>query len=184
MPPFVAALNAGADFRGRYFAEPGRYDEGLHAVGDVRRRGVLALTRGHEQAELTEHFLDGAGAAVIPLDDALGRVAPADEPEVVLGALLAELAGNVDKEAAFGDLHVEGRVGSDGLEHGDALVERGTVVGLMREGARKDGDNPVGVAGGGLDEGDVRGSGRVEGAGEDGNPAGLRHYRYANGLRL
>ena len=114
-----------ADVGGRQLVEFGRDGERADAVSELGGGRVFALTGGDEESELVEHVMDGFGVAVVPLDDALGGVAAADEPELSGGSIGgADLASDFDEQAAVGHADIVVGEGTRGLKHGEAVIER------------------------------------------------------------
>src|SRR5581483_2158699 len=103
-------------------------------MANVRARHIRAPPRRHEQAEYFQHLLERPAPPIIPPDDALGRVTPAEEPQLDIWRVnFPRLVRDVDEQSALADGEREARLGSDRqVEHVQAVIEARVLVLLVR----------------------------------------------------
>lgn len=159
------------DFGGRDLIEGVIHGEMVDSGGEVEGRGEGALPRSDEEFELFELGSDRRVVSVVPVEDALGGVAPAEKSEAgVFSVEGAAFTGDFEEEAAFGDSDGEsGFVRGGGGEHFKALLEGDLLVELVGKGFGHNKKHLFRLKRieGGLCEGEVGAGGGMEGSGED-----------------
>lgn len=136
-------------------------------VAELLRWEVLAATRGYQKSEVAQHFRKGIRAPVVPRDDSLGCVAPANEPEldgVPIGC--AALARDLGKQPAFG--HRDGGVVSGSrVQHRQTLLEGRAGKIFVGKYTRQNEHDFVAVFTSGAGQREVGDGDWIEAAGED-----------------
>lgn len=103
MCPGFAEGAAAADFGGGDGVPEGREREGVDARSEVGGRRVSAVAWGDEEFVFFELSGDGGQVAVVPIDDAFGGVASADEEDAAGAGGGAGFARHVEEEPAVGE---------------------------------------------------------------------------------
>src|SRR5471030_1902579 len=99
--PGLSARNRRAHFRGGNMAEFPRQFHGTDSRLEFLWRYILAATRRYQQVKLPQHLAHGAGTAVVPVDDSLGGIAPAQKSEGrIVAVSRAALRGHLHEESA------------------------------------------------------------------------------------
>jgi len=123
----------------------------------------MASARRNEKFKLVQHLIYDARAPVVPVQNPLGGVTPADEGQLDLGAkMIPALTRDVDKQSLPGgrDRVWDGQ--PSGVQHLYSLFERRTGIILMGEYSRNDANNQIQTAAGGLSQFEVRYRRRVK----------------------
>src|SRR4051794_28657795 len=103
------------------------HGQGFNPMRELYRWQIDALTLCNQQPELVEHSHESSRTAVIPVHDALGRVAPANTPEIGVREVLFGLCCDVnEKPAVRGSGYPALVCGGDGFQHRDTLLKRGS----------------------------------------------------------
>lgn len=139
--------------------------ERMDALLEFGRWLKLAIAGGHQQFELSQHFFHHAGASIIPGHDPFGRVAPANNIDLGVGAVMcAALARDVDEQALVAGRDRVRNPEPGVFEHMEALLERGAEIFLVGKGFRHNTEHFVDVRARGVGDLEMRHRGRVEAA--------------------
>ena len=95
---------------------------------------IRSNPRRYEQFKLLQHLPCEIRVTIVPCEDPLRRISPAQQVDVSAWILVARLSRNLDKKAAVGDTRRDTIVyGSKSLQHRDPLIERRPLELLVRE---------------------------------------------------
>jgi len=133
---------------------------------------VGAMAGGDEHFEVGELAGEGFAGGVVPVDDALGGVAAADEEDAPGAGGLAAGAGHFDEEAAGADGDVEAAGRGELQQPAESCFKRGALVVFVGEAAGEDEGDVGGPGASGFGQRQMRAGGRVPGGRHQGHERG------------
>src|SRR5262249_31751799 len=132
------------------------------------RRAEGTATRRHQQFELAQHLSHHSRASVIPIQDPLGGISPAQKIKPGPGIIMfPALARNIDEKSSLAGGYGVRRPETGGLYQLNTLLQRGPGKIFVRKDARYHKENLIHVESGGVRQTQVGHGGWVETARKD-----------------
>ncbi len=160
MLPCLALRDAAADFTGGMVIKLSRDWQGPNPRPQVRRSRKRSLPSRHQKPEFIQHLFHRVRRAIVPVENALRRIAPAQKMNLSLRPRAAQLACDIDQQTTLGYGYLVSVFRA--LKHFKPFLERGALKGLVRISARHHADGLIRHAEARIHQGQMRSGERIK----------------------